>query len=165
MTDHYNLRPRSSVTATEGFNVEQTPEGPGPMAAELAGPAPTQAEGGQVPADEVEMEGRPESPQAVAQSLVSSSISLPDLTLISGLDDEPPTTHEDIQPDTATQNTDMEPPTSLPTQDTSTPQTLLQNPSIEPLPRQCIMHAISHNYATKFPYCRATYSIDDAKNY
>jgi len=41
---------------------------------------------------------------------------LPDLTLISGIDDEPPTAHEDIQPDTATQ-------------DTST-QRLLQNPSI-----------------------------------
>jgi len=129
MADYYNLRPRSSVTATEGFNVEQTPEGPGPMAAELAGPAPTQAEEGQVPADEVEMEGRPESPQAVAQSLVSASISLPDLTLISGLDDEPPTTHKDIPPGTATQDTDMEPLTPLPMQDTST-QRLLQNPSL-----------------------------------
>jgi len=75
------------------------------------------------------MEGRPESPQAVAQSLVSSSMSLPDLTLISGLDDEPLTTHEDIQPDTATQNTDTEPPTPVPMQDTST-QPLLQNPSL-----------------------------------
>ena len=46
MSDYYNLRPRSSVTATEGFNVEQAPEGPGPMAAELAGPAPTQVEEG-----------------------------------------------------------------------------------------------------------------------
>jgi len=118
MADYYNLRPRPSVTATEGFNVEQAPEGPGPMAAELAGPAPNQAEEGQVSTVEVEMEGRPESPQALAQSLVSSSISLPDLTLISGIDDEPPTTQEDIQPDTAIQ-------------DTST-QLLLQNPSLAP---------------------------------
>jgi len=128
MTDHYNLRPRSSVTTTEGFDIEQAPEGPGPMAAELAGPAPTQVQEGQVSTIEVDVEGRPESPQAVAQSLVSSSISLPDLTLISGLDDEPTTTHENMRPDTVTQDTDMEPPTPLPTQDTST-QPHIQNPS------------------------------------
>ena len=129
MSDYYNLRPRPSVTATEGFNVEQTPEGPGPMAAELA----TQVQEGQVPTVEVEMERRHESPQAVAQSMVSSSISLPDLTLISGLDDEPPTTREDTHLDATARDTDMEPATSLPTQDTSANR-LPQNPSyVQPL--------------------------------
>jgi len=98
MSDHYNLRPRPTVTATEGLNVEQTHEGMGPMAAELPGPAPTQVEEGQASAVEVDVEGRHESPQAVAQSLVSSSISVPDLTLISGLEDEPPTTCEGQHP-------------------------------------------------------------------
>jgi len=40
MSDHYNLRPRPTVTATEGMDVEQAPEGPG------HGPAPTQVEEG-----------------------------------------------------------------------------------------------------------------------
>jgi len=127
MSDYYNLRPRPSVTAAEGFNVEQTPEGPGPMAAELA----TQVQEGQVPTVEVEMERRPESPQAVAQSMVSSSISLPDLTLISGLDDKPRTTREDTHLDATAQDTDMEPPTPLPSQDTSANR-LPQKPSLAP---------------------------------
>jgi len=40
MSVHYNLRPRPTVTATEGMDVEQAPEGPG------HGPAPTQVEEG-----------------------------------------------------------------------------------------------------------------------
>ena len=89
MSDHYNLRPRHTVTATEGMDIEQAPEGPGPMVAELPGPAPTQVEEGQAPEVDMNVEGRPESPKAVAQSLVFTSISLPDLTLISDLGDEP----------------------------------------------------------------------------
>jgi len=57
MSDHYNLRPRPTVTATEGMDVEQAPEGPGPMAAELPGPTPTQVEEGQAPEVDVNVEG------------------------------------------------------------------------------------------------------------
>ena len=49
MTDRYSLRPRPIITSTEGVTLEQELGGPGPMVAELSGPAPTQVEEGQAP--------------------------------------------------------------------------------------------------------------------
>jgi len=121
MSDHhYNLRPRPTVTATEGMDVEQTPEGPGPMVAELPGPAPTQVEEGQATVVDMNVEGCPESPQAVAPSLVSTSISLQDVTLISDLGDEPSPTLEDAGLAIGPLPTDMVPRTPTTTLDADT---------------------------------------------
>ena len=57
MSDHYNFRLRPIVTATEGMDVEQAPEGLGPMAAELSGTADTQVDNGQAPEVDVNVEG------------------------------------------------------------------------------------------------------------
>ena len=63
MSDHYNLRPRPTVTSTEGMLEDQELGGPGPMFAKLSGPAPTQAGEGQAPKLRQKLKGAPRAPK------------------------------------------------------------------------------------------------------
>jgi len=105
---------------TEGITVEQETGGPGPMSAELPGPAPTQVEEGQAPEVEAGKEGRPESPQPDVPPRVSTSTSLPDLTCYSEFGDDLAPTDSDADSDNLEATVTHTPPATTQTlQDTS----------------------------------------------
>jgi len=90
MSDHYNLRSSLTLSTSEGTPIGKEPVCPGPMSAELPDPAPTQT-----PEVEAGIEGRPESPQLNVPLVVSTSISMPDLTCYSDFGDDPAPTDPD----------------------------------------------------------------------